>query len=261
MSSVCPSPPRLASLTKWDNFPGYGFNLHAEKARAGQFIGAIDPGSPAEAAGLREGDRIVEVNGVNVGQENHKQVVGRIRASSSTCSLLVADTECSDWHTARGVVIRSSLPYTLVYTSNHTKEEEYYDDDEEELDLRLRRLSMEEEKEREDEEENEEEEEVEEEEDSTVSLSRQESTSASETSTDSATSSTSYSLSSCTSPTSSTPSSSTLAKKGSPLPPGLQLDMSAREMRALLTQRRRRDPRTEPERVDWWQRHQIVQTL
>ena len=35
MSSVCPSPPRLASLTKWDNFPGYGFNLHAEKARAG----------------------------------------------------------------------------------------------------------------------------------------------------------------------------------------------------------------------------------
>ena len=38
MSSVCPSPPRLASLTKWDNFPGYGFNLHAEKARAGEAV-------------------------------------------------------------------------------------------------------------------------------------------------------------------------------------------------------------------------------
>ena len=29
---------------------------------AGQYIGKIDGGSPAEAAGLREGDRIVEVN-------------------------------------------------------------------------------------------------------------------------------------------------------------------------------------------------------
>ena len=28
----------------------------------GQYIGKIDGGSPAEAAGLREGDRIVEVN-------------------------------------------------------------------------------------------------------------------------------------------------------------------------------------------------------
>ena len=30
----------------------------------GQYIGKIDGGSPAEAAGLREGDRIVEVDNV-----------------------------------------------------------------------------------------------------------------------------------------------------------------------------------------------------
>ena len=56
------------------SFDGYGFNLHAEKARPGQFIGKVDPGSPAEAAGMREGDRIIEVNGVNISHENHKQV-------------------------------------------------------------------------------------------------------------------------------------------------------------------------------------------
>ncbi len=67
--------PRLAHVTKWDHFDGYGFNLHAEKSRPGQFVGKVDSGSPAEAAGLREGDRIVEVNGVNISHENHKQVV------------------------------------------------------------------------------------------------------------------------------------------------------------------------------------------
>ena len=34
----CPHPPRLVELTKWANFPGYGFNLHAEKACQGEKI-------------------------------------------------------------------------------------------------------------------------------------------------------------------------------------------------------------------------------
>ncbi len=65
--------PRLCHVTKWAHFDGYGFNLHAEKARPGQFVGKVDEGSPAEAAGIKEGDRIVEVNGVNISHENHKQ--------------------------------------------------------------------------------------------------------------------------------------------------------------------------------------------
>ena len=35
---------------------------------SGQFIGKVDPNSPAEAAGLCEGDKIIEVNGVNISQ-------------------------------------------------------------------------------------------------------------------------------------------------------------------------------------------------
>ena len=61
--SSSPPPPRLCHLKKWAHFDGYGFNLHAEKNKPGQFVGKIDADSPAEAAGLREGDRIVEVNG------------------------------------------------------------------------------------------------------------------------------------------------------------------------------------------------------
>lgn len=66
--------PRLCVVTKWPDFEGYGFNLHAEKSKPGQYIGKVDAASPAEVAGLLEGDRIVEVNGVNIANENHKQV-------------------------------------------------------------------------------------------------------------------------------------------------------------------------------------------
>ena len=57
MASDHPPPPRLCQIAKVDNFDGYGFNLHAEKNKPGQFIGKIDAGSPAEVAGLKEGDR------------------------------------------------------------------------------------------------------------------------------------------------------------------------------------------------------------
>lgn len=52
-----PPQPRVCHIKKVANFDGYGFNLHAEKNKPGQFVGKIDPGSPAEHAGLKEGDR------------------------------------------------------------------------------------------------------------------------------------------------------------------------------------------------------------
>ena len=84
-----PPQPRLCHVKKWSHFDGYGFNLHAEQNKPGQFIGNIDPGSPAEAAGLKEGDKIVEVNGVNVNQENHKQVVHRIISNCIRLLLII----------------------------------------------------------------------------------------------------------------------------------------------------------------------------
>lgn len=82
---------RLCHVIKRCNFDGYGFNLHSEKGKPGQYIGKIDDDSPAEAAGLRESDRIIEVNSVNIGTETHKQVVQRIKAMSNEVQLLVID--------------------------------------------------------------------------------------------------------------------------------------------------------------------------
>ncbi|ESP04688.1 hypothetical protein LOTGIDRAFT_198460, partial [Lottia gigantea] len=85
--------PRLCHILKWPDFQGYGFNLHAEKGKAGQFIGKVDEDSPASSAGLKSGDRIVEVNGVNIGNENHQQVVKRVKQGGDQTKLLVVDDE------------------------------------------------------------------------------------------------------------------------------------------------------------------------
>ncbi|XP_069005373.1 Na(+)/H(+) exchange regulatory cofactor NHE-RF2 [Embiotoca jacksoni] len=83
--------PRLCIMAKGDN--GYGFHLHGEKGKSGQFIRKVEPGSPAEASGLRAGDRVVAVNGVNVEKETHHQVVQRIKAVDDETRLLVVDQE------------------------------------------------------------------------------------------------------------------------------------------------------------------------
>lgn len=73
----------------------------------------MEADSPAHYAGLKTGDRILEVEGVSVGLENQGQVVARIAASGVELSLLVADTECEEWHSARDIVITSGLPHVV----------------------------------------------------------------------------------------------------------------------------------------------------
>lgn len=51
--------PRLCHLQKGPQ--GYGFNLHSDKSRPGQYIRSVDPGSPAAHSGLRVQDRLIEV--------------------------------------------------------------------------------------------------------------------------------------------------------------------------------------------------------
>lgn len=84
---------RFCHIVKWDHFDGYGFNLHAEKGKPGQYIGKVDEGSPAEAAGLRQGDRILEVNGESIANKTHKQVVELIKAQPNETKLLVVDPD------------------------------------------------------------------------------------------------------------------------------------------------------------------------
>ncbi|XP_070999616.1 Na(+)/H(+) exchange regulatory cofactor NHE-RF2-like, partial [Oncorhynchus clarkii lewisi] len=87
--------PRLCIMTKSEN--GYGFHLHGEKGKNGQFIRKVEPASSAEASGLRPGDRVIEVNGGNVEKDTHHQVVQRIKAVEHETRLLVVDRETDEY--------------------------------------------------------------------------------------------------------------------------------------------------------------------
>ncbi|GFO39628.1 Na(+)/h(+) exchange regulatory cofactor nhe-rf1 [Plakobranchus ocellatus] len=123
MSSDVPEEfrPRLCHVVKWSDFPGYGFNLHAEKGKAGQFIGQVDDGSPAQAGGLKEGDRIVEVNGVNIGNENHQQVVTRIKSGGDETRLLVVDIETDNYYKEQKKVIKGDLPEVKSFSASRNE--------------------------------------------------------------------------------------------------------------------------------------------
>ncbi|ESO12809.1 hypothetical protein HELRODRAFT_105536 [Helobdella robusta] len=101
--------PRLCRMVKRSDFSGFGFNLHANKGTPGQFIGKVDENSPAERAGLKAGDRIVEVNGVNISNENHQQVVQRIRSGGEVTEFLVVDQDADVFYSHRNIVISSKL--------------------------------------------------------------------------------------------------------------------------------------------------------
>jgi membrane-associated protease RseP (regulator of RpoE activity) len=127
--SVSSSKPvaRLCHIIQWKHFDGYGFNLHAEKGKPGQYIGKVDEGSPAEAAGLKQGDRIVEFNGVNIANENHKQVVQRIKAVPDETKLLVVDAEADKHYKAHNIIIKSSLPDVLILKTPMTDADDEVD--------------------------------------------------------------------------------------------------------------------------------------
>ncbi|XP_069785483.1 Na(+)/H(+) exchange regulatory cofactor NHE-RF1 [Narcine bancroftii] len=86
--------PRLCVINKGPN--GYGFHLHGEKGKTGQFIRLVEAGSPAEGAGLKAGDKVVQVNGEDVEQDSHQQVVQKIKAVANETRLLVMDRETDE---------------------------------------------------------------------------------------------------------------------------------------------------------------------
>ncbi|KAJ8283451.1 hypothetical protein COCON_G00023010 [Conger conger] len=91
---------------------GFGFNLHSERSRPGQYIRSVDPDSPAEGAGLKPRDRVIEVNSVNIENLRHSEVVAFIRGGGQETRLLVVDPETDEHFKRLGV----------TPTESHTKD-------------------------------------------------------------------------------------------------------------------------------------------
>lgn len=112
---------RLCHLHSWDDGHGYGFNMQAHPVRPGQFVWGVDAGSPAEAAGLVDGDRIIEVNGDNVERATHSEVVEKIKSISGEVKLLVVDPDADEFFTNNKIVIVESMDCVDKITCPETK--------------------------------------------------------------------------------------------------------------------------------------------
>lgn len=67
--------PRECKLYKQEG-QSYGFFLRIEKDIDGHLVRLVEKDSPAEKAGLQDGDRVLRINGVFVDKEEHMQVTG-----------------------------------------------------------------------------------------------------------------------------------------------------------------------------------------
>ncbi|KAM9299423.1 Na(+)/H(+) exchange regulatory cofactor NHE-RF4 [Gastrophryne carolinensis] len=84
---------------------GYGFLLRQEKCKKGQgqFLREIDPGLPAAVSGMREGDRLLGVNGQSVDGLEHEDIVSLIQESGNKVTLLVISNEGDRFYNEIGV--------------------------------------------------------------------------------------------------------------------------------------------------------------
>uniref|UniRef100_A0A4W3IMM9 PDZ domain-containing protein n=1 Tax=Callorhinchus milii TaxID=7868 RepID=A0A4W3IMM9_CALMI len=127
--STCPQQqllycPRLCCMMKGPN--GYGFNLHSDKAKPGQYVRSVDLDSQAAKAGLRAQDRVVEVNGLNIEGKKHSEVVAIIKVSEEEARLLVVDPETDDYFKKLGLTpteahLRGPMPQPLTNGSQRTQ--------------------------------------------------------------------------------------------------------------------------------------------
>lgn len=96
-------------------FSGIGAGLAKKEKGGPQVILYTMPNSPAEAAGLKSGDAIIEVDGHNVGPLEQDEVIGKIRGPSGTpVTLKIARKD------AAGKVTTLTVPITRasVVTAN-----------------------------------------------------------------------------------------------------------------------------------------------
>nr|XP_037269072.1 phosphatase and actin regulator 4A-like [Rhipicephalus microplus] len=87
---------RHCHLVRRTDFEGYGFLFGEDNERKQQLVTAVEPGSPAEAAGLRVKDIIIQVNGVEIDGACHQDIINRLNSIPSEAHLLVVNEVAFD---------------------------------------------------------------------------------------------------------------------------------------------------------------------
>ncbi|XP_047226542.1 Na(+)/H(+) exchange regulatory cofactor NHE-RF3 [Girardinichthys multiradiatus] len=111
--------PRVISLTK---NPGqtFGFYLRVERNEEGHLIRCLEMGGPAELAGMKDGDRILRVNGTFVDGLPHSEVVELVRNGGASVAFHILDE--SSYKQAKALGVNLSDPQSTPVTNGVAKE-------------------------------------------------------------------------------------------------------------------------------------------
>ncbi|XP_030614523.1 Na(+)/H(+) exchange regulatory cofactor NHE-RF3 [Archocentrus centrarchus] len=110
--------PKLCKLEKTST--GFGFHLNGVQGVYGHYIQKLVKGGAADKAGLEDDDIVVEVNGVNVEQSFHEDVVKIIQGSGNSLEMLVVKRSIYDKLKAKGVPITRQLLGETSYAQVHS---------------------------------------------------------------------------------------------------------------------------------------------
>lgn len=113
---------RLCHLKKQASAKEYGFNLMSRKNELCQYIGIVDNDTPAFAAGLQSGDRIIEINNVNISGYNIDKIVKLIRSGfvqdekrfPDDLLLLVVDKQTDEYYRNMNLPLKNDEKYLPI---------------------------------------------------------------------------------------------------------------------------------------------------
>lgn len=99
---------RVCYIAKREDFLGYGMSLTANVSKPGLYVATVQRKSPANESGLKAGDRILEVNDVNISNEIFKDVVARIVAvpENTKLKLVVLDQKASRYYRNKNIILK-----------------------------------------------------------------------------------------------------------------------------------------------------------
>ncbi|XP_026000682.1 Na(+)/H(+) exchange regulatory cofactor NHE-RF3 isoform X2 [Astatotilapia calliptera] len=110
--------PKLCKLEKTSD--GFGFHLNSIQGVCGHYLQNVVKGGVADKVGMEDDDIVVEVNGVNVEQSHHDDVVKIIQGSGNYLEMLVAKKSVYEKLKAQGVPITRQLLGETSYAQVHS---------------------------------------------------------------------------------------------------------------------------------------------
>ncbi|CAL8322433.1 unnamed protein product [Merluccius merluccius] len=99
--------PKLCYLVK--STKGYEFSLRSVRGEQGVFMTQVSPGGVAAQAGVKTNDRLLQVNGDDVEDATHEQVVEKIKQAGSSLMFLLAEEDTHRYYLNNGIKIGAAM--------------------------------------------------------------------------------------------------------------------------------------------------------